>query len=64
MISAIENGLPIFVTEYGICDASGSGSIDETEAIHRLRYEKPNLQICFRSQKALEGLHFERSQIV
>lgn len=32
LTAAIENGLPIFVTEYGICDASGSGSIDETEA--------------------------------
>ena len=40
------------------------GLIDKTEAIRRLRYEKPNLQVCFRSQKALEGLHFERSQIV
>ena len=28
--------------------------IDKTEAIRRLRYEKPNLQICFRFQKALE----------
>lgn len=32
MTSAIENGLPIFVTEYGICDASGNGGIDETQA--------------------------------
>ena len=30
------------------------GLIDKTEAIRRLRYEKPNLQICFRFQKALE----------
>lgn len=34
--------------------------IDKTEAIRRLRYEKPNLQICFRSQKALEDLHKKR----
>ena len=40
------------------------GLIDKTEAIRRLRYEKPNLQICFRSQKAVQGLHFERSLIV
>lgn len=30
------------------------GLIDKTEAIRRLRYEIPNLQICFRFQKALE----------
>ena len=29
--------------------------IDKKEAIRRLRYEKPNLQICFRSQKALDA---------
>ena len=28
----MEAGLPIFVTEYGICDASGNGGIDEAEA--------------------------------
>lgn len=32
MVSAIQAGLPIFATEYGICDASGSGNIDRTEA--------------------------------
>lgn len=32
MISAIEAGLPVFVSEYGICDASGNGSIDEYQA--------------------------------
>lgn len=37
------------------------GLIDKTEAIKRLRYEKPNLQICFRTEKALEHLRFERS---
>ena len=37
--------------------------IDKKEAIRRLRYEKPNLQICFRSQKALnEYLHYEGSE--
>ena len=36
--------------------------IDKKEAIRRLRYEKPNLQICFRTQNSLEGyLHYERS---
>lgn len=32
MIQAVNAGLPVFVTEYGICDASGSGSIDEEQA--------------------------------
>lgn len=32
MVSAIEAGLPVFVSEYGICDASGNGSIDEYQA--------------------------------
>lgn len=40
------------------------GLINKTEAINRLRYEKPNLQICFRTEKALEYLHFERSERV
>ncbi len=40
------------------------GLIDKAEAIRRLRYEKPNLQICFRTEKALALLHFERSEKV
>ncbi len=28
MEEAIEDGLPVFVTEYGICDASGNGDLD------------------------------------
>lgn len=32
MVSAIQAGLPIFVTEFGICDASGNGAIDEASA--------------------------------
>ncbi|MEZ3428444.1 MAG: cellulase family glycosylhydrolase [Lachnospiraceae bacterium] len=32
MTAAIDAGLPIFVTEYGICDASGNGAIDENQA--------------------------------
>lgn len=37
--------------------------IDKAEAIRRLRYEKPNLQICFRSKIALEKyLRFEGSE--
>lgn len=40
------------------------GLIDKAEAIGRLRYEKPNLQICFRTEKALAQLHFEGSEQV
>ncbi len=32
MVSAIDNGLPIFVTEFGTCDASGNGGIDITQS--------------------------------
>lgn len=38
------------------------GLIDKREAINRLRYEKPNLQICFRTEKALELLRFVGSE--
>jgi len=39
--------------------------IDKEEAIKRLRYEKPNQQICFRTEAALNGyLHFEGSEQV
>lgn len=40
------------------------GLVEKSEAIRRLRYEKPNLQICFRTQKALDALRFERSEKV
>ena len=32
MITATKAGLPIFVSEYGICDASGNGAIDVDSA--------------------------------
>ena len=39
------------------------GLIDKTEAISRLRYEKPNLQICFRTQSVIDRyLKFEGSE--
>lgn len=39
--------------------------IDKKEAINRLRYEKPNMQICFRTEVSLvEFLHFEGSESV
>ncbi len=39
------------------------GLIPREEAIRRLRYEKPNLQICFRTQRAIDAcLRFEGSE--
>lgn len=39
------------------------GLIDKSEAIKRLRYEKPNFQIVFRSQEVMdEYLYFDRSE--
>jgi len=39
------------------------GLIDKGEAIKRLRFERPNFQIAFRSQEVLDGyLHFEGSE--
>lgn len=40
------------------------GLIDKKEALKRLRYEKPNLQVCFRSEKVIKALLFEGSEIV
>ena len=41
------------------------GLIDKVEAINRLRYEKPNLQICFRTEDVLRKyLHFMGSERV
>lgn len=34
------------------------GLIDKAEAIKRLRFEKPNIQLCFRTQLALSFLTF------
>lgn len=40
------------------------GLIDKNEAIKRLRYEEPNLQICFRTEQALKFLQFEGSEMM
>lgn len=40
------------------------GLIDKNEALNRLRYEKPNLQVCFRSDEVLKSLLFEGSELV
>ena len=39
------------------------GLIECTEAIRRLRFEKPNMQICFRTERAIHAcLRFEGSE--
>ena len=38
--------------------------IEKAEAIKRLRYEEPNLQIVFRSMEAIKYINFERSESV
>lgn len=38
------------------------GLIGKDEAIGRLRFEQPNMQLCFRSEAALRLLRFERSE--
>ncbi len=38
------------------------GLINKIEAINRLRYERPNMQFCFRTEAALEKLNFEGSE--
>ena len=43
--------------------AANSNGVGKTELISHLRYEKLNLQICFRTEKALELLHFEGSEL-
>ena len=40
---------------------SNMNLIDKKEAINRLRYEKPNMQICFRTEDALKKLHFRHA---
>ncbi len=40
------------------------GLIDRAEALTRLRYEKPNIQNCFRTEQALSLLRFEGSEKV
>ncbi len=42
MVKAINSGLPVFVTEYGICDASGNGAIDKYQADEWVRVMNEN----------------------
>ena len=41
-----------------------SGLIDRSEDLNRLRFEKPNWQVCLRTNKALEFLKFKGSEEV
>lgn len=36
--AAVKSGLPVFVSEFGICDASGSGKINKTQANKWLKF--------------------------
>lgn len=38
--AAVEGGLPVFVSEFGICDASGTGAINKTQANYWLALMK------------------------
>jgi len=38
--------------------------IDKSEALKRLKFEKPNLQLALRTQAALNLLRFEGSEIL
>ncbi len=41
------------------------GLIDKSEALKRLRYEKPNMQICIRNQEVLDNyLSFVGSEVI
>lgn len=42
MVKAVNSGLPVFVTEYGICDASGNGAIDGYQANEWIRVMNEN----------------------
>lgn len=47
MENAIAAGLPVFVTEFGICDASGSGAINTAEADKWIRtLDENNVSYC------------------
>ena len=40
--TALDNNLPVLVSEFGICDASGNGKIDEVEANKWISYLREN----------------------
>ena len=48
---------------FNTCELYFKHYIDKNAALDRLRFEKPNYQICFKRQKIIEQyLHFERSE--
>lgn len=47
MVDAIEDGLPIFVSEFGICSASGDGALDYAEAANWIAtMNENNISYC------------------
>lgn len=40
--TAIDNGLPVFVSEFGICEASGNGTVDKEEGNRWLSFLRKN----------------------
>lgn len=40
--TALDNGLPLFVSEFGICDASGNGSLNKAEGAKWMKFLKKN----------------------
>ncbi len=48
---------------FNTCELYFKHYIDKDTAIDRLKYEKPNQQICLKNQKTIDRyLHFERSK--
>ena len=50
---------------FNTCELYFKQYIDKNTALDRLRYEKPNCQICFKKQEVINKyLHFERSELL
>lgn len=48
---------------FNTCELYFKHYIDKNTALDRLRFEKPNYQICFKNQETIDKyLHFERSE--
>lgn len=48
---------------FNTCELYFKGYIDKDAALDRLRYEKPNCQVCLKKQDIIDQyLHFERSK--
>nr|MCR5624232.1 glycoside hydrolase family 5 protein [Lachnospiraceae bacterium] len=44
--TALDNGLPIFVSEFSICDASGNGNLDKSSANEWFKFINKNNLSC------------------